>query len=95
MRLQIPRQTGPLDERPLTWFVRINGDQFRTVSIICENGHESTVGGNHSIAEDGTAEPSFVCMHSGCSWHVFVKLLGYDLQPKPAGQIEVHEKAAP
>lgn len=31
----------------------------------------------HDIAVDGLVTPSVVCPHSGCSWHVFVKLLNW------------------
>lgn len=32
---------------------------------------------NHAIAADGSVSPSVVCPHPGCSFHEFVRLLGW------------------
>jgi hypothetical protein len=36
----------------------------------------------HTVSADGLVAPSLVCTQKGCSWHVFVRLLGW-ADPKP------------
>lgn len=31
----------------------------------------------HEVKKDGTVNPSIVCPHEGCTWHVWGKLLGW------------------
>lgn len=32
---------------------------------------------DHTIGTDGTVHPSFVCRHSGCRFHAFIRLLDW------------------
>jgi hypothetical protein len=45
----------------------------------CRNGHTLRISGNvHSVAPDGTLSPSYVCTYPGCSFHEWVRLVGWD-----------------
>ena len=45
----------------------------------CANGHSTRMTGNvHSIAADGTVHPSYVCPVDGCTFHDWVRLVGFD-----------------
>jgi hypothetical protein len=46
-------------------------------SMTCPNGHGISLL-NHSIRADGRVEPSVVCLASGCSFHRFVWLKGWE-----------------
>lgn len=45
----------------------------------------------HSIEENGEVNASYVCSATGCGWHVFVRLDGWDLGRKDAGVAFVKE----
>jgi hypothetical protein len=34
--------------------------------------------GRHTIAADGTVQPSMVCPHHGCTFHEFIRLDGWE-----------------
>lgn len=45
----------------------------------CANGHTLRMSSDvHAIAADGTVWPSYVCAVSGCAFHEWVKLGGWD-----------------
>lgn len=47
-----------------------------SVYVVCPAcGKTSTI--LHAIAADGALSPSLVCPHAGCTWHVFVRLVGW------------------
>ena len=88
-RIGIRREIELTENTPLTWFVRRYNEVFATITIVCARGHITTVGRNHTVAADGTVEPSYVCTAPGCAWHAWIQLLSYDLAAKPIGQTEV------
>lgn len=82
--VELPRSHGRT-WTPGTWRAWVHGPtQARGAVVICPQcthgmslGGESPFGSRHTIAEDGTVSPSLVCPHEGCSWHVFVRLIGW------------------
>lgn len=45
----------------------------------CANGHTTRmVSTVHRVAPDGTVAPSYVCPVKGCSFHQYVRLVGWD-----------------
>lgn len=62
---------------------------FPCLVIACPDcgKHSSVI--KHSIAADGTSEPSYVCPHPPCGWHVFVRLDGWTFGAKAAGSVTV------
>lgn len=45
----------------------------------CSNGHTSRLSGSiHRVAADGTVTPSYVCPVTGCTFHDWVRLVGFD-----------------
>lgn len=45
----------------------------------CGNRHTCRLSGNvHAVAADGTVTPSYVCPVTGCSFHEWVQLDGWD-----------------
>lgn len=71
----------------LEWAVVGKDADFRVIETRC-GGCERlmTIGTRHSIAADGTVDPSYVCAFK-CGWHVFVRLDGWDLPPKKLGDL--------
>lgn len=44
----------------------------------CPKGHECRISKTvHSIADDGTLSPSYVCPIEGCGFHAFVRFDGW------------------
>jgi hypothetical protein len=79
--MDIPR--GDVWE-PNTWRPWYFGPRNQRGAVVfCENGHGMSIAGNppfgseHRIDSNGTVTPSVVCPHEGCSWHVFVRLVGW------------------
>ncbi len=66
--------------KPGEW-AAIDEPEFRHVwkaIIACpECGFESSIR-THEVAADGTISPSLVCPASGCSWHVWGRLDGWE-----------------
>lgn len=61
--------------------------EFRTVVICCPScGKHSSVT-KHSITAEGVPDPSFVCPHPPCSWHVFVWFENWTFGEKAAGVV--------
>ncbi len=55
-------------------------DGVRTAVLCCPVcGSVGALDGTHEIAEDGMVTPSVDC--PGCSWHVDVRLLGWNPEP--------------
>jgi hypothetical protein len=47
--------------------------------VTCAEGHTLRLTSRvHRIAADGVVTPSWVRTYPGCSWHVFIKLEGYN-----------------
>lgn len=45
----------------------------------CGKGHTCRLSGKvHQVAADGTVSPSYVCPVTGCGYHEFVRLIGWD-----------------
>lgn len=67
--------------------VRLADESYRaSARVWCpECGAEAGLH-DHTIADDGTVEPSVICPHPGCSFHEMVKLDGWQehkLEGKP------------
>lgn len=51
--------------------------------VTCTKGHTCRlVTKIHSIAKDGTLSPSLVCPVPGCTFHEFVRLVGWNKENK-------------
>lgn len=50
----------------------------RTAILSCPDCGQSVSLRNHDIAADGSVTPSLVCPRSGCTFHDYVKLEGWD-----------------
>ena len=60
---------------PGTWY-RVLGES--APALVCGGCGKS--GGrlsDHEIADDGTVNPSILCPHDGCGWHVWGRLEGW------------------
>jgi hypothetical protein len=45
----------------------------------CAHGHTTRMTGTvHQVATDGTVTPSYVCPVQGCTFHDWVRLVGFD-----------------
>lgn len=45
----------------------------------CREGHTTRLTGRvHTVAADGTVQPSYVCPVGGCTFHEWVRLEGWD-----------------
>ena len=64
------------DMEPLSWFPVRMPDRSWTASLACGEGHEGLIN-EHHIADDGVVSPSVVCTQNGCTWHEYVKLIGW------------------
>lgn len=73
----VPR--GRLDHPPppLSWDY-LDARPEDLALITCDHGHVSRmVSRIHRIAADGTVSPSYVCPGTGCTFHAFIRLVGY------------------
>lgn len=77
----IPRCTGSVDDLK-------SGEYRRTVGVLAGKGFSaivrcpgcgktSSLGPLHTVADDGTVTPSFVCPHAPCPFHEWVRLLDW------------------
>ncbi len=70
--------TKAFEDIPLTWkpakFYMAAG---MTATLVCSNGHAGLID-EHTIADDGTVSPSVVCTQDNCTFHEFVKLIGWN-----------------
>lgn len=81
-----PWRTAPV---PLTWEYAIHPKneyahayEDDLAFIVCDRGHRLRVSRKiHSIAADGTLDPSWVCRGIGCSFHVYCQLVGWGTEP--------------
>lgn len=70
--------------RPLTWdyAVRFRNKEpyLRDLALVtCGMGHTTRlVSTVHQVAPDGTVTPSYVCTVTGCTFHEWVRLAGWD-----------------
>lgn len=62
---------------PLTWRSVIWDVSRRTAYFFDTNGHGLSLN-RHTIQDDGTVTPSVVCPLTGCGFHEFVKLEGWE-----------------
>lgn len=63
---------------PLTWHREEHPVLGTQVISVCEKGHQSWLSAKgHTVTEDGTVSPSYVCPVDGCGWHVWVRLDGW------------------
>lgn len=60
---------------------RIIGDATKAI-IWCGNGHLATTSAQHTIDPEGKVSPSVVCPREGCTWHEWVKLVGWTDDPE-------------
>jgi len=78
---------GHLSVQPpsLSWDYLTRGHLFEhdLALITCVNGHTlRMVAEIHRVQEDGTVWPSWVCVHPGCSFHAFIRLVGWNSKEK-------------
>jgi hypothetical protein len=52
-------------------------DGRKTADVVCPNGHQGLIE-DHEIAASGQVSPSVVCTQDGCTWHVWIKLEGWE-----------------
>jgi hypothetical protein len=58
--------------------VKESRSQFKAL-LWCSRGHVCTICGHeHTISDDGTVSPSCVCPREGCTFHEFVRLVGWE-----------------
>lgn len=75
---------GRGDSVPLTWDyakrLRRKMPYERDMAMTtCGNGHTLRMSADvHTIAPDGTVTPSYVCTVTGCTFHEWVRLIGWD-----------------
>lgn len=79
-RVAVPK-CAPLDFcRPGPWWSPLSGEL--SPMIKCPNDHKAFLT-RHDIAADGSVSPSVVCPDDTCTWHVYVKLTGWDQGHRP------------
>lgn len=62
---------------PGPWWILYEDSRGNAVLLMrCPSGHVRTM--DHNVSSDGIVSPSILCGH-GCSWHVFAKLLDWNL----------------
>lgn len=83
----VARRVSALESPPNSWTpVRRSPQDLRavieprTALYTCPNGHRGMVD-VHTIADDGTLSPSVVCAASGCTFHDYVRLEGWEEKP--------------
>jgi hypothetical protein len=77
---------GPLTLRPVVWVDKEKARAWASINwletvalVTCPNGHELRVTPRiHTVAADGTVSPSWVCTVKGCTFHVFIRLEGWN-----------------
>ncbi len=57
-----------------------NNAQGHNVIVFCPSC-DLRLGCTHTIDVQGNLSPSLVCTHDGCSFHEFVQLAGYPVEP--------------
>jgi hypothetical protein len=73
---------------PLTWDVAVKGPPGTFFDddialITCDHQHTLRMSGRiHSVAEDGTVTPSWVCRYYGCTFHEHLRLEGWETRDK-------------
>ena len=77
--VEIPKFEGKRVATPLTWSPVRLGDNTWTARLTCPNGHSGILEG-HRVGADGIVRPSVVCPAEDCDWHVWVRLLDWDLE---------------
>ena len=83
----VPKQSGN-EREPGTWGIGGTDGQRTWACFTCPKCEERYAVGyrRHAIAEDGTVSPSFVCVTPGCTFHEYIRLVGWNLgslQPRP------------
>ncbi len=61
---------------PLTWHFEYDHKGKLQPDVVCANGHEASIT-EHTIASDGTINPSLDCPADGCDFHDHGKLDGW------------------
>lgn len=68
---------GSLPRRPWWWRTPVVGAlTSRPVWMSCPRGHVGRLD-NHTVAGDGTVDPSVQCPEDGCDFHDHVRLEGW------------------
>lgn len=71
---------------PGTWFTfprsaleRVKHERHGHVAVVCPLCHDALTLSReiHTVADDGTVSPSFVCTRPGCTFHRFIRLGGW------------------
>lgn len=77
LHVQIPKLVEKPDGYPLQvpcWGT--NRYEGVLADLWCPNGHVGMLV-THTVAPDGTVNPSIVCPRKGCDWHVWGRLLDW------------------
>jgi len=80
--LEIPKRRTTAEGRkaPGPWWHPLQNGDVLSATIRCPDCQTVVTVTSHSIDAQGVVTPSVVCPMDGCSWHVWVKLAGW--QPK-------------
>jgi hypothetical protein len=56
----------------------LGGGKVVFLAFVCDRGHHTMLSRTvHRVSKDGTVSPSYVCTKPGCSFHTFVRLVGW------------------
>ncbi len=77
MTIELRRTAERWKGGPLTWWPVTRADGRRNAMVACGRGHIASLA-DHTIGPDGTVTPSLVCPETGCDWHEWVRLDGWD-----------------
>lgn len=90
-RTLLPHAADNAECVPGTWCMVDKGDGEFTCEITCPLCKKAstvyrtfgTPPSKHTISDDGIIDPSVVCPHAGCTWHVWVQLKDWCLGRMP------------
>lgn len=77
--LTLKHSTNYDDDIPLTWrnYIDIGGIVLECSPVIVDTKNHFLSIHKHSIAQDGTVNPSVVCPVDKCGFHEFIRLEGW------------------
>lgn len=81
----LTRAANHATAKPGQWWSSFGSGEragLRWISVCCPECKRAMSlhrgGEGHAVANDGAVSPSLVCPYAGCSWHVYVRLAGFD-----------------
>lgn len=84
--MDFARADSEVTAAPGTWFTyprssldNVKHERHGHVAVVCPDcrGTVTLSSAVHSVADDGTVSPSFVCTKAGCLFHTFIRLGGW------------------